>query len=139
MAGSPRRLDSFFRYSTLSVTAARVTEQEHLLRLIREALPKSLGDHCLHCLRKNDTLTIQVGTAAQATMLRFQTSGLLEKIARQGGPLVMRWNPDRPATAWSAFRPAILPKGPMGVAERQGEWQNDSKMASKTRAASGLA
>ena len=87
MAGSPRRLDSFFRYSTLSVTAARVTEQEHLLRLIREALPKSLGDHCLHCLPKNDTLTIQVGTAAQATMLRFQTSGLLEKIARQGGPL----------------------------------------------------
>lgn len=87
MAGSPRRFDTFFRSSTLSVAAAGVAEQALLLQQIRESLPKSLANHCLHCLRKNDTLTIQVGTAAQATLLRFQTSGLPEKIARQGGPL----------------------------------------------------
>ena len=87
MASSPRRLDTLFRSSTLSVTAARVAEQELLLRQIRESLPNSLANHCLHCFSKNDTLTIQVGTAAQATLLRFQTSGLAEKIARLGGPL----------------------------------------------------
>lgn len=80
MTYMPRRLNSFFCGSTLSGMAAIVADQEELLRQVREALPTGLQGHCLHCLRKNDTLIIQVESAAQATLMRFHSSAILAKL-----------------------------------------------------------
>ena len=85
MTNTPRRLNSFFRNATLSSMAATVADQDELLRQVRAALPAGLRVHCLHCLRKNDTLIIQVGSAAQATLMRFQSSVLLDRIFTPDG------------------------------------------------------
>jgi hypothetical protein len=85
MRDMPRRFDSFFRESSLSGMTATVATQEALLRQVRAALPSGLRGHCLHCLRKSDTLIIQVGSAAQATLIRFQSSALLGKIFTADG------------------------------------------------------
>ncbi len=85
MATPPRRLNSFFRNSTLSALTASVAEQQELLRRVRTLLPVGLRDHCKHCIRKNDTLIIQVESVAQATLMRFQAPTLLGQIAPMVG------------------------------------------------------
>jgi hypothetical protein len=85
MANTPRRFDSFFCESTLHEMTATVATQEELLRQVRAALPNGLRGQYLHCLRKNDTLIIQVRSAAQATLMRFHSSALLEKILTTDG------------------------------------------------------
>jgi len=90
MTNKPRRLDSFFCNSALTNIKATVAAQEELLRQVRAALPTGLRGQCLHCLLRNDTLIILVESAAQASLMRFQSGALLDRILITDGHQLSR-------------------------------------------------
>ena len=76
MATYPRRIGALL--------AGRFTfdlnEQDRLVRAVQERLPAPLRTHCRHCIRKGDTLVIQIGSSSHASLIRFHAPTLLRSM-----------------------------------------------------------
>lgn len=76
MATYPRRIGTLLAGRFTSV----LSEQERLIRAVQERLPTPLRAHCRHCIRKGDTLVIQVGSSSHASIIRFHAPTLLRSM-----------------------------------------------------------
>lgn len=76
MATYPRRIGTLLAGRFTSVLG----EQEKLVRAIQERLPTPLRPHCRHCIRRGDTLVIQVGSSSHASLFRFHAPSLLRSM-----------------------------------------------------------
>ena len=84
----PRPLSTYLGHGPLETLAAAIAEQQRWRELVRNLLPASLVQHCVHVMRNNHALVVMVDSAAGATLLRFQAPGLLSKIQSEVDPSV---------------------------------------------------
>jgi hypothetical protein len=85
MTDKPKPVQALLGGTALTSIRAELEAQARLLQALRDSLPDALGEHCRHCVAKNDRLTIYVDSPAWSSQLRFYGPSLLTHLEQSVG------------------------------------------------------
>ena len=88
MRNYPRPLSTYLGHVSLESMAVEIAEHQQWRETVKKLLPASLGQHCDHAMLRKSALVVIVGSAAGATLLRFQAPSLLSRIQSEIDPSV---------------------------------------------------
>ncbi len=79
------KIDSFktvdtFNNRILANYQQKIKQQQYLLNIVKDSLPKALTDHVLYCVVSAEKLLIYTNSAAWSSQLRFYQQSILSAI-----------------------------------------------------------
>jgi len=104
MPAYPRRFAACCRRAMPATLTSDLAEHARLLLRVKSVLPPPLSRQCRYCRSQGGVLIVQMESSAMASLLRFQTPAILERLGAEHGlhftDLVIRnWLPEANAAA----------------------------------------
>jgi len=79
-----------FEGGALAKCLEQIAEQNHVLRIVRAALPASIAEHAEHCVISASRLIVYTDSSAWASQIRFFQQAILNKLQESGQQKIVK-------------------------------------------------